>query len=1466
MGIDQVSHGANRDSPPLYIGVWNLGSHGYRQGSVVAKTLATRHEIGIIILTETHIDDDSALQQLFAAELGPRWTFYWSGVPRSANVWKVRGVCIAIREDWMAHFQGIVTVLPLPLSLGGTVCAVGLGRGEDRVLIAGVYIPDSSADRAKRGMGHLAAQLETMDILGKELVGWRPQWPKTIIAGDWNFGLHANDRPMGGLNVSDKKAIARWYQSGLGEFLIDPYRHKFPCGKATSFVHPAHRTPHRLDRCYVSSEALARACVITHHPVTLDATSHNLIVVKVPMHRYLSKPTGLYKRHKADLSVLHDLQVVDWIKNRLTKAPAEEEDLCTWWETFKKGLVKMARTTGRQRRVERVTKLRMYEAEAEVALEALTTAPSSALAYDEWRRSQAKILQLLGSVDGAVRWGRSFHKLPICELPSEKITTMLSPKCKAPPVDALITGQGRILYDKERMASAMGTYSAGIHAAYPINTKALDKMASLVAAKAPPRETFLKLQDREVTMEEVLHVLTKVIKRGKATGLDGIAGEFYIEHAALFAPVMARLFSAINRMGHAPLHFTEGLVVYLHKGIYVAGQATSPGNLRPITLLGSDYKTYSLVFVTRLTPMLMRAIPTGQSAFLQDRLITDNVLTIRAVHDMLVSKGDRGVAMDLDIAKAYDQVSRLTLRRLWEALGGGQSSFWLSVLCEDTFSRAFLNGYVSKRFELHAGVRQGCPASPGLYLVVALGLTRLLKEARMGIPTYGKGDSLHIVVAPQYADDTCVLNDVHSIPRLRHTMEFYRQASGQRINWDKTRIVPLGLWPEGDLPYLAPACTMMVGEELVKLPPVQVISLDKWEPLHIPFVASVLHSVQEGHGRVRIQEAGLQQRVDVWQDRRKRFHQVATNIGRGALTMFGKASAIGAYAYQAVAYHLQLIQSDKQEVKAWMQDSTNVVNGLGTQGKTGMREKFSPCSHEILTTSTREAGFGLMDFNAHLSARQAKFGAELVQMKTDWALIYQEVLTTLPIFQQSGFHRLMLLNESNNRPWPPTDVPGISFALDSLHQPQASVVCSVGEHLQAAGPWCAGIPIWHNPYIVTGTENKKKGMRPWVMPHIEGAQCQVLNVNMMRVDTIGHVILLDTFLCDQPMRGAPIPAKWIMRPFHGPTRTGASANPTSRDLLHKHGLKKEIEAIKASIPQVWLEAARDAIRTDARSPLSVARMDLESVDILIQGCYWERKGQAYLPLKLATVRILTEIFGATALEAKTAKVTTFILRAMDMAPGSAMPDGMLAVNVFSMMNRMARLPCPNTLKESMWLLVYNGYNIPSRRGDLTTGCACGQKGPHDLKHAFWTCEVAQEIRTLLEGPLAACGSLQSEGRLSCVSVWIAQTPEKVAQWVWDVMVLVAIHAMNQGRKELARGDTSTCNTNDKARRVQNACVRAKRAFWQGLGRAAQYMTLNKERSRQLDVSGTALQGRLPFLRPSQEGSKRVEFGLIFQPP
>ena len=71
------------------------------------------------------------------------------------------------------------------------------------------------------------------------------------------------------------------------------------------------------------------------------------------------------------------------------------------------------------------------------------------------------------------------------------------------------------------------------------------------------------------------------------------------------------------------------------------------------------YKIISKVLANRLKPMLHSIISEIQSAFIVDRLITDNILfAFKSLHYMKTNyTGKKAfMAMKLDMSKAYDRV------------------------------------------------------------------------------------------------------------------------------------------------------------------------------------------------------------------------------------------------------------------------------------------------------------------------------------------------------------------------------------------------------------------------------------------------------------------------------------------------------------------------------------------------------------------------------------------------------------------------------------------------------------------------------------------------------------------------------------------------------------------------------------------------------------------------------------------
>ena len=207
---------------------------------------------------------------------------------------------------------------------------------------------------------------------------------------------------------------------------------------------------------------------------------------------------------------------------------------------------------------------------------------------------------------------------------------------------------------------------------------------------------------------------------------------------------------------------------------------------RPINLCNVVYKLASKTLVNRLKRLLPSIISDIQSAFVNGRLIIDNVLVaFKTIHH--ISQRKVGVigemALKLDMSKAYDRVERACLEKIMERLRFHPR--WRRLMMQSITFVIYsirINGKQSGQIIPFRGLRQDDSLSPYLFLLCVEGLSALIKKAGFdgtmeGVSVYKGGPSLpHLF----FIDDSIIFRKatIEECEALQKVLLVYEQASG----------------------------------------------------------------------------------------------------------------------------------------------------------------------------------------------------------------------------------------------------------------------------------------------------------------------------------------------------------------------------------------------------------------------------------------------------------------------------------------------------------------------------------------------------------------------------------------------------------------------------------------------------------------------------------------------------------------
>ena len=297
----------------------------------------------------------------------------------------------------------------------------------------------------------------------------------------------------------------------------------------------------------------------------------------------------------------------------------------------------------------------------------------------------------------------------------------------------------------------------------------------------------IEMLKSEITKEEIKHALWQLAPN-KATGTQGIPPEFIHK---FWPELHGILTQVIQTSSH------DGLCINESRGIISLVEKSGKDELliknwRPLSLLNTDYKILSKLLAVRLNKVIPRIIHNDQSGFIKNRGLTDNIMNLLSLIELCETENIPVLLISFDYEKAFARVEWQVLFKILHRIGFPQEYIsMIKAMYKNIQSCTVNNGYTSEYINITRSLRQGCPISSSLFVVLIEVLGQKLREDK---GTVGILVNKHEKQHEQYADDiwTLIHANQNNLNNLMKTMYEFSMATGQKINYDKTQIVRIG--------------------------------------------------------------------------------------------------------------------------------------------------------------------------------------------------------------------------------------------------------------------------------------------------------------------------------------------------------------------------------------------------------------------------------------------------------------------------------------------------------------------------------------------------------------------------------------------------------------------------------------------------------------------------------------------------
>ena len=316
----------------------------------------------------------------------------------------------------------------------------------------------------------------------------------------------------------------------------------------------------------------------------------------------------------------------------------------------------------------------------------------------------------------------------------------------------------------------------------------------------PSHEEFLKDQDivqldADLSLRELKTAIMGMSKN-KAPGPDGLPIEVYQKLWDELSDVLLKTYKYVFEKGEMHPDAMNGVLNLIPK----QGKDTRfLKNLRPITLLNSDYKIIERVIANRIQEVLPGIIHHDQAGFMKNR---QAALVVRKMMDLMQlcqNNEEQGIMLCLDFVKAFDKVEEKSIQGSLHYFGFPRFiKEWVRILYTGFTVQIQNNGFLSEKIQIQRSVHQGGCCSAFLFIILVEIMASKIREDQ-NIQGLKDGESEHKL--NQFADDTSIASTFSqtSLDAAFQKLEWFKTQSGLELSYEKTSIYRIGSLRNSDM-------------------------------------------------------------------------------------------------------------------------------------------------------------------------------------------------------------------------------------------------------------------------------------------------------------------------------------------------------------------------------------------------------------------------------------------------------------------------------------------------------------------------------------------------------------------------------------------------------------------------------------------------------------------------------------------